>query len=48
MYRPGLPSYRRLPQTTADHHRLPQTNVHVHRTPKNIAGKRKIDDFHAN
>jgi len=44
----GLPSYHRLPQSTADHHRLPQTNVHVHRRPKKIAGKRKIDDFHAN
>ena len=33
---------------TADHRRLPQTNVHVHRRPKKIAGKRKIDDFHAN
>jgi len=41
----GLPSYRRLPQITADHHRLPQTNVHVYRRPKKIAEKRKIDDF---
>jgi len=44
----GLPNYRRLPQTTADHRRLPQTNVHVHRRPKKIAGKRTIDDVHAN
>ena len=40
--------YRRLPQSTADHRRIPQTNVHAHCRPKKIAGKRKIDDFHAN
>jgi len=47
-YVPELNTAQPVCLVTADYHRLPQTNVHVHRRPKKIAGKREIDDFHAN